>query len=315
MSQTTRSAKALLSHQERTAKEPRDDGFHTAIVSKILPVNDRIKRFQFEIKDPSGFKFLAGQWLDVFVPNVEKAGGFTITSSPNEALPQSDPEHKPYFELAIQKSPTNPTASWLWQPEGEIQGKEITVRVGGSFVWPPRLDVKEIKRVIFVAGGVGINPVMSMLSYINQEHADLETRLLYSTKVPSRETNPTEVLFLNDMLELFRIPRSASTKDRIELFYTGTWDGSDMGTRSDALIHPLMSLTLPQMCSDSEVPVTAWTHRIDDSALRSAVGSEKAARSTVFYVCGPPDMSDSIVKFITEQPAVVEEHVLCEKWW
>lgn len=156
---------------------------------------------------------------------------------------------------------------------------------------------------------------MSMMSYINQEYPDLETRLIYSTKVPSRETDPTEVLFLNEILELFRIPRSISTKDRIELFYTGTWDGSDMGTRSDALIHPLMSLTLPQIDSTTEVPVTAWTHRIDDSALRSAVGNEKEARATVFYVCGPPDMTDSMVKFIKDQPAVNEKHVLCEKWW
>lgn len=259
---------------------------------------------------------MPGQWLDVFVPNVEKAGGFTITSSPNEALTRADPDHTPYFELAVQKSPDNPPAAWLWQPEEEVLGQEVTVRVGGSFVFPPPgIEFKKIKRVIFVAGGVGINPFMSMMSYINQEYPDLETRLIYSTKVPSRETDPTEVLFLNEILELFRIPRSISTKDRIELFYTGTWDGSDMGTRSDALIHPLMSLTLPQIDSTTEVPVTAWTHRIDDSALRSAVGNEKEARATVFYVCGPPDMTDSMVKFIKDQPAVNEKHVLCEKWW
>ena len=39
-------------------------------------------------------------------------------------------------------------------------GKEVTVRVGGSFVWPPPcLDMKKIKRAIFIAGGVGIKYV------------------------------------------------------------------------------------------------------------------------------------------------------------
>jgi hypothetical protein len=72
-------------------------------------------------------------------------------------LPQSDPEHTPYFELAIQDSPNNPPAAWLWRPTEEIQGQEIKVRVGGSFVWPPpAMDVDKIKRVIFIAGGVGI---------------------------------------------------------------------------------------------------------------------------------------------------------------
>jgi hypothetical protein len=59
--------------------------------------------------------------------------------------------------LAIQRSPDNPPAAWLWQPEEDIQGKEIQVRVGGSFVFPPPgLDINKIKRVMFIAGGVGI---------------------------------------------------------------------------------------------------------------------------------------------------------------
>ncbi|KAH6877763.1 hypothetical protein J4E90_009327 [Alternaria incomplexa] len=311
-----RSAKAILSHQERTATEPRENDLHTATVAKVTPVNDRIKRFKFEIKEKDGFNFLPGQWLDVFVPDVDKAGGFTITSSPSEALPRSDPDFVPYFELAVQKSPNNPPAAWLWQPAEEILGKEVTVRVGGSFVWPPPcLDMKKIKRAIFIAGGVGINPMMSMMTYINQNYPNLEVRFLYSTKVPSRETDPSEVLFLQDVLDLFRIPRFKVTKDRLELFFTGTWDGSEMGTNEGDLIHPLMSLTLPQIDSATEVPVCAWTHRIDDIALSSAVGNRKEAQSTVFYVCGPPDMTDDMVKFIKEQDNVAPERVLCEKWW
>jgi len=91
------------------------------------------------------------------VPNVEKAGGFTITSVPREALAQSDAAHAPYVELAVQQSPENPPAAWLWQPEEDILGAQVKVRVGGRFVWPPpRIDVQKIRRVVFIAGGVGI---------------------------------------------------------------------------------------------------------------------------------------------------------------
>lgn len=63
----------------------------------------------------------------------------------------------PYVELAVQKSPSNPAAAWLWRPEDEIVGKELSVRVGGSFVWPPPgVGVEAIKKIVFVAGGVGI---------------------------------------------------------------------------------------------------------------------------------------------------------------
>lgn len=154
-----------------------------------------------------------------------------------------------------------------------------------------------------------------MLSYINQNYPSLEVRLLYSTKVPSRETVPTEVLFLTQLLDLFRIPRSATTKDRLELFFTGTWDGSQMNRQNTEPIQPLMSLTLPNLDVDTEVPVVAWTHRIDEIALSSAVGKKEEARSTCFYVCGPPDMTDEIVAFLKEQEHVAPERVLYEKWW
>jgi len=157
--------------------------------------------------------------------------------------------------------------------------------------------------------------MMSMLSYINQNYPTLEVRLLYSTKVPSHETGPDEVLFLPRILDLFRIPRTERTKDRVELFFTGTWDGTPIGKRDEAVIKPLMSLTLPKIDSDTEVPVVAWTHRIDDLALSSAVGNKAEAKGTVFYVCGPPDMTDEIVAFLKEQENVVPEQVLCEKWW
>lgn len=156
---------------------------------------------------------------------------------------------------------------------------------------------------------------MSILSYLNQTHPSLEVRLLYSTKVPSRKTDPSEILFLPQILDLFRIPRSETTRDRLELFFTGCRDGSEMGTADGDLIYPLLSLTLPKIDSDTEVPVTAWTHRIDDIALSSAVGDREEAQSTVFYVCGPPAMTDAVVKFLKEQQHVVPERVLCEKWW
>jgi hypothetical protein len=63
-------------------------------------------------------------------------------------------------ELAVQDSPSNPPAAWLWKPKERIIGKEVNIRVGGSFVWPPSgVERKQVKNVVFVAGGVGIKYV------------------------------------------------------------------------------------------------------------------------------------------------------------
>lgn len=99
-------------------------------------------------------KFLPGQWLDVFVPGVEKAGGFTITSTPFQSRPTS--HSAPFLELAVQRT-KNPPAQWLWRPQADILGAHLVVRVGGSFTWPPPgLDVSRVDRLVLVAGGVGI---------------------------------------------------------------------------------------------------------------------------------------------------------------
>jgi hypothetical protein len=139
---------------------------------------------QSNIQHQEPFAFLPGQWLDVYIPSISQAGGFTITSTPADAQPLPSPEpmvvqggseplsgqHEeigvppidangrlPYIELAVQKSPSNPPAAWLWRPQEEILGKELSVRVGGSFVWPPdSIPMDQIRKVVFVAGGVGI---------------------------------------------------------------------------------------------------------------------------------------------------------------
>lgn len=111
------------------------------------------------------------------IPSVSKAGGFSITSTPADArvLPSPEPTEAlgteepglaevetrgrpPYVELAVQEAPSNPAGAWLWKPQDEILGKELSIRVGGSFVWPPPsgINVREIRNVVLIAGGMGI---------------------------------------------------------------------------------------------------------------------------------------------------------------
>lgn len=47
-------APETLSHEQRTADEPRDRLLHQAILARVTDVNDRIKTFRFAINDSSG---------------------------------------------------------------------------------------------------------------------------------------------------------------------------------------------------------------------------------------------------------------------
>ena len=133
------------------------------------------------------------------IPSIPQAGGFTITSTPAQASSsnyhaQEDEDYsankadghprEPYIELAVQNSPTNPPAAWLWKPESQILGTELSVRVGGSFVWPPPVPgtVESVQKVVFVAGGVGIKYVFRyLISYALSVHEEHRLKLCVVT--------------------------------------------------------------------------------------------------------------------------------------
>ncbi|KAI1651862.1 uncharacterized protein F4817DRAFT_323900 [Daldinia loculata] len=300
------------SHLERTAAEPRDESLHIVTLIKIDEINDQIRLFRLELSTP--LRFLPGQWLDVFVPGVSKAGGYTITSSPSLARPHVSPgpaqtQNPGYVELAVQKS-VDPPAAWLWQNPDEITYAELRVRVGGSFVWPPAgIDTQALRRVVFVAGGVGVNPLMSMLSSIAETGADarFQVQFLYSLKDDGSGGRCADRLqFVERLAGIFA---SGRAKGRLRLFLTGgrgdegggvvrcTGEGDGEGGESD-------------------VPFQARRMTVDDIA--EAVGDAKEREAAVVYVCGVPTMIDEFVLKLTDTEAGLgmEPHrVLCEKWW
>ncbi|KAI1806365.1 hypothetical protein F4811DRAFT_550848 [Daldinia bambusicola] len=302
------------SHLERTAAEPRDESLHTVTLAKIDQVNDQIRLFRLELSAP--LRFLPGQWLDVFVPGVSKAGGYTITSPPSLAQFHTEPG---YVELAVQKS-VDPPAAWLWQDPNEITYAELRVRVGGSFVWPPAgIDMRSLRRVVFVAGGVGVNPLMSMLSSIAEtstkaeEDTPFQVHFLYSSKDDKSEggRRPERLQFVQRLAGIFT---SGRVKGDLRLFLTGGSGSENEGEKGrEGVLH----------CAGeggedegSDVPFHARRMTIDDIA--TAVGDAEERRAAVVYVCGVPTMTDEFVQKLIDSGTglgMEPRRVLCEKWW
>lgn len=161
-------------HEERTPSDLRQTHLHQVVVDYIDQVNEDVRRIRLKIADHYirqesvnlslsqsisnlpiiQYSFLPGQWVDLHIPGISQVGGFTITSTPSEAWSIRDDG---FIELAVQNSPRNPPAAWLWRPVKDIIGSKLGVRVGGSFFWPPS-DAAEAstKRLVLIAGGVGI---------------------------------------------------------------------------------------------------------------------------------------------------------------
>ncbi|GKT48854.1 oxidoreductase NAD-binding domain-containing protein 1 [Colletotrichum spaethianum] len=250
-----------------------------------------------------------GQWLDTFVPGVPKPGGFTITSPPSKAaLPSSA-----YLELAVQKSPSNPPAAWLWgrpvddgYPGGHSHSSEnepaqLLVRVGGSFVWPPHgIDLTRLQRIVFVAGGVGINPLMSILSHLAEGgESPYNVQFLYSTKTPAEGLDSGKILFLERLAAIYGREK---VRGRLRLFLTNLQETSG----SDETVLP---------CNEVEVPFKKRRMTLEDVA--EALGPKEEYGSAVVYVCGVPAMTDKFVGDLTSPDGLglKAEQVFCEKWW
>ncbi|PON23159.1 hypothetical protein TGAM01_v207932 [Trichoderma gamsii] len=246
--------------------------------------------------------FLPGQWLDTYIPNVPKAGGFTITSAPSAALTGPSP----YLELAVQESPDNEPATWLWRPVDEILGVTLRVRVGGRFVFPPHSggDASDFfssafKRGVFVAGGVGVNPLMSMLSYIaegqGQDATGLDVSFIYASKLPATG-NLLDIVFLDRITRAFG---EGTVKGKVTLFITAAGDSA-----------------APQQQQETRyingAPVEIQPRRLTVADINEVIGGEDH-EGTVVYVCGPPPMTDELVEKLA---AVMDSRrVLTEKWW
>ncbi|GKZ29217.1 hypothetical protein AbraIFM66950_003830 [Aspergillus brasiliensis] len=352
--------KGSLPHQLRTAAEPRQNRLYNVRLSHVEQANSSVRLLQLTIppevqnvedegqevdettNPQQPLTFLPGQWLDVHIPSISNAGGFSITSTPADAqvlpslefpaeaittdetdVPPIDPRGRPpYVELAVQYAPSNPASAWLWRPADQILGTELSIRVGGSFVWPPSsgVDLAKVQNIVFVAGGVGINPLISMLSHLNNgdeialPHPSFNIRFLYSTKLPRKEeekegtvTSSSDSSSLEQILFLSRLRQIIASQSQVrrlqislDLFITD--NGLDRS-----------SLTGSAEPED----LTLHTRRINRDDLRKAISGPDGsveAEQTVCYVCGPPGMTDEVVNSL-EDFLGDKERVYYEKWW
>ncbi|PRW59202.1 oxidoreductase NAD-binding domain-containing 1 [Chlorella sorokiniana] len=122
-----------------------------ARIAAISQETPTVKRFTLTPRGP--LAFLPGQWVDFAVPGIAAVGGYSFTSTPRQL------ERCGTFDLAIRRS-AHPVATWLH--DKARAGDEVAVRIGGSFTYQPG---DERRPLLLLAGGVGINPLLSILQH------------------------------------------------------------------------------------------------------------------------------------------------------
>lgn len=233
-----RRAMSTTTHLERTSSDRREPVVANAKILQVSDLTPTTKLLSLNVETAS-FGFSPGQWVDFFAPGIERVGGYTITSVPDEL---------PRLDLAVKKS-RNEVATWCH--EAAAPGMHVQVIAGGSFSMIKPL----LHNWVFIAGGVGINPIYSMLKHQSQVNGVKgSATLLFSASCDA------ELCFKK---ELETIARESSLDLEIKYFVTQQKEGVEW----------------------------AETRRINGGDLEDHAFSEGHA----VCVCGPPPMTDWVI--------------------
>ncbi|XP_037380655.1 oxidoreductase NAD-binding domain-containing protein 1 [Talpa occidentalis] len=269
-------SKRKTDHLERTANVVRQEVVAAAKVCGVAHESPSVKRLRLLIAD-KGFSFKAGQWIDFFIPGVSVVGGFSICSSPRLL------EQERMIELAVKYTNHPPS---LWIHNQCALDSEVAVRVGGEFYFDPQ-PADASRNLVLIAGGVGINPLLSILRHWADLHREWVdggrgcemgvVRLFYS----ARDTS--ELLFQKNILDLV----------------------NEFPQKIACSLHVTKQTT--QISAELKPYITEG--RITEKEIRDHISKE-----TLFYICGPPPMTDFFSKQL-EKSHVPKEHICFEKWW
>ena len=145
---------------------------YTLTLREIRDVADGTCLFVFD--KPEGYVFKAGQYVAFAAPRIDGADvdvrgltrSFSIASAPYEP--------SLYFAMRHGESSFKKTC-WQLKP-----GDTVTItRAVGFFVLPPADDHRPI---VFLAGGIGITPVRSILKQAEYEKSDRNFTLFYMNR-------------------------------------------------------------------------------------------------------------------------------------
>ena len=137
-------------------------------ITAIDPVTSDMRRLALELVEPTSFPFLAGQYLDVHVPDTDERRSFSMATTPSS---------EGHLEFVIKCYPGGHFSELL--QHGLSVGDEI--RVTGPYGLFT-LRENRTSDIVFVGGGAGIAPVLSLLRSMDERGIERNARFYYGAR-------------------------------------------------------------------------------------------------------------------------------------
>ncbi len=240
------------------------------VVTKIADIraySENLRVFRLALPEGSGFSFVPGQFVMVSLPGFADANGRKIAKAYSIA---SSPAENGHIELCIVRYPTGALSPSLFKSD---VGAEVVI-IGPYGVF--KLAKPVSRGTVFMAGGTGLAPLMSMLRSLYAEGYNGKLWLFYSVSEPKLFTFKDELIGFSSNNGL-KLIVSTSNPDN-------TWKWEE-GRVTDTFQRYLQQLQL------DGVP----------------------CESRQFYICGPPLMVTDTVKML-EQLGFRKENMHKEQW-
>ncbi|XP_052804693.1 oxidoreductase NAD-binding domain-containing protein 1-like [Mya arenaria] len=263
--------RSMADHLDRTHENTRNEVICLATVVGMRDESRTVKSLTLKV-ERGDLTFKAGQWVDMFIPGVSTVGGFSMYSSPCKLQTTRQ------MDLAVKFS-NHPPAYWVHNQCKE--GSQVHVRVGGDFFYDP--ITSEGHDLLLIAGGVGINPLLSIFNHVADQ---------------CKGDNPN-----SDHIKKSRVMLLYSAKTEEELIFKEH-------IKQSTVDHENI------MCgfySTREQAQDVKTHRIGPEDIAECFDWLRKDQ-TVAYLCGPSPMLTDMENILTAA-GVQPDCVKYEKWW
>lgn len=184
------------------------NGRHVMRCVRVIDETWDVKTFVFAAEQPLMFFFKPGQFvtLELEIEGEQVMRSYTISSSPS--VPYS-------FSLTIKKLPGGQVSSWMH--DHMHQGDELVVHgpVGRFNV----IDYPSDK-YLFLSGGVGITPLMSMARWLFDTNNDADMVFAHSARTPRDIIYRRELEHMDSRIENMTLH---TIVERVEIGQT--WNG------------------------------------------------------------------------------------------
>ena len=269
--------RVIASRVDRRLREKKRPWSGELKIAKVIEETHDVRTFRFVPASGGKMPFThrAGQYLNLalMIDGQRVNRSYTIASAPTQV---------DYCEITVKKASGGAASSHLHDALREGATVKVTAPAG-RFVFDGEGDGIGVSRVLFVAGGVGITPLMAMVRTLSEKRWRGRIDLVYSAKTQR------DVVFAK---ELEALVAKKATDLHVHVTLTREPEGSDWTGARGAITRELLERTIAGDTGGA-------------AGFPAGAGAASLRRLPI-YLCGPDAMMDAMKRVFAELGAPSE---------